>query len=209
MPDLLTRDMLPEFRLAGEALLACRCNNSHSGNLSIRCGDRIVITRTGAMLANLDAGDLVVTSRLPTPSERERASSELAVHLNIYSTTGCRAIAHGHALAAVAVAWTTDRIKLIDVEGAYYFGSVPVLEHVPATADPALGEAVAAVLATEPIVILRGHGAFAAADSLEVAMQRIVSVNDSAELIIKAVQLGLDVEQLAQAPYLNSPRVAK
>jgi L-fuculose-phosphate aldolase len=131
------------------------------------------------------------------------------VHLNIYSTTGCRAIAHGHALAAVAVAWTTDRIKLIDVEGAYYFGSVPVLEHVPATADPALGEAVAAVLATEPIVILRGHGAFAAADSLEVAMQRIVSVNDSAELIIKAVQLGLDVEQLAQAPYLNSPRVAK
>jgi L-fuculose-phosphate aldolase len=95
---------------------------------------------------------------------------------------------------------------LIDVEGAYYFGSVPVVEHVPATATRELGEALAKVLAGEPVVILRGHGVFAASDSLEIAIQRITSVNDSAELIIKAVQLGLDPVQLARAPYLNFPR---
>lgn len=206
MPDLLIRELLPEFRKAGETLLACRCNNSHSGNLSVRCGDRIVITRTGAMLGDLADYDLVVTSLSPTSTERGLASSELAAHLKIYSKTDYRAVAHGHALAAVAVAWTTERVRLIDVEGAYYFGSVPVVEHVPATATRELGEALAKVLAGEPVVILRGHGVFAAADSLEIAIQRITSVNDSAELIIKAVQLGLDLAQLARAPYLGFSR---
>jgi len=203
MVDDIIRQVLPEFQLAGATLAACRCNNSHSGNLSIRRGDRIVITRTGAMLANLVANDLVVTSLNPTDDERCPASTELAVHLKIYERTEFAAVAHGHALSAVAVGWLVDRLEPIDVEGAYYFGSVPVLEHAPATANPELGEALANSLADKPVVILRGHGVFAAGDTLERAMQRVTSVNDSAELIIKAVLLGLDVDRLSKAPYLD------
>jgi len=203
MVDDIVRQVLPEFQNAGRTLLACRCNNSHSGNLSVRRDDRIVITRTGAMLGDLSAGDLLATTPQPTPDERHRASTELPVHLQIYEHTDHLAVAHGHALSAVAAAWLTDELKPIDVEGAYYFGSIPVLEHVPATASPELGQALAAILNEKPIVILRGHGVFAAGDTLERATQRITSVNDSAELFVRATLLRLDTDQLARAAYLD------
>ncbi len=155
------------------------------------------------MLGHLSASDLVETGFAPSDAERDRASSELAIHLKIYERTSHVAIAHGHALSAVAVGWLGDRIKPIDVEGAYYFGEIPVLEHTPATADPSLGEALGAVLRDQPVVVLRGHGVFAGGENLERASQRVTSVNDSAELIITARQLGLDSNSLARAPYLD------
>ncbi len=193
------------FRTAGKLLHASRCNNSHSGNLSIReASNKITITRTGAMLNNLQPQDLVTTSTTPTTEQRTHASSELDIHLKIYKITTHNAIAHGHALSAVAVAWLYEsRIPLIDVEGAYYFGTIPVLEHTPATAHPSLGIALGNILNSDPVVILKGHGVFAVADTLEQAAQRITSVNDSAELIIKATQLGLDPQKLAEKPYLR------
>ena len=155
------------------------------------------------MLGNLAAEDLVTTSLDPTDDERQRASSEIDVHLKIYQRTTHTAIAHGHALSAVAVGWLTDWIVPIDVEGAYYHGGIPVLEYNPATASSVLGEAIGTVLSREPVVVLRGHGVFAGGLTLEQAFQRITSVNDSAELIIKAHQLGLDPHQLANSPYLE------
>jgi L-fuculose-phosphate aldolase len=193
-----------QFAHAGRILHECRCNNSHSGNLSIRDGDDILITRTAAMLSQLTENDLVQTSLNPTDAERRLASSELAVHLKIYSSTEISAIAHAHALSAVAAAWLfEDRLRPIDVEGAYYFGSIPILEHNPATTDPRLGAALANILATDPVVILKAHGVFAVGNTLESAAQRVTSVNDSAELILKAHHLGLNREVLAAKDYLQ------
>ncbi|NOT02203.1 MAG: fuculose phosphate aldolase [Phycisphaerales bacterium] len=202
MPTDLPNELLPQFQSAGESLLSCRCNNSHSGNLSVRRGQQIVITRTGAMLARLTADDLVVTSLSPTPDESTRASSETPAHLEIYRRTSAAAVAHGHALSAVAAGWLTDRLEPLDLEGAYYFNSIPVLEHVPATADASLGQALADLLKKSPVVILRGHGVFAVGDTLESAAQRITSVNDSAELFLRARALGLDTHALRNAPYI-------
>jgi L-fuculose-phosphate aldolase len=203
MSDPLCERLLPAFRLAGETLVACGCNNSHSGNLSQRVDDRVIITRTGAMLARLAADDLVVTSSAPADDERLRASSELVVHLAIYKRTRCGAIAHGHALWAVLAAWLADELKPIDVEGAYYHGPIPVVECVPATASSVLGDALATALAKKPVAIVRGHGVFAIGDDLERAMQRICSVNDSARLVVEAHKLGLNVNELAEKDYLK------
>jgi L-fuculose-phosphate aldolase len=201
--DEVTAKHLSSFQLAGRTLLACRCNNSHSGNLSVRDGARVIITRTRSMLGQLEAHDLVVVDHEPTAEQRARASSELNVHLAIYAQSAHRAVAHGHALAAVAVGWITDRFAPIDVEGAYYFGSVPVIECHPATMHATTAKAVAGALAHAPLVILRGHGVFAGGATLEQAMQRITSINDSAELFIRAQQLGADLDALARKPYLD------
>jgi L-fuculose-phosphate aldolase len=194
-----------EFRLAGETLFACGCNNSHSGNLSIRDGGAVIITRTGAMLHALAPGDLVRTSLSPTDAERQAASTELSVHLAIYRATPSTAIAHGHAPWAVLAGWMTDELRPIDVEGAYYFGSIPVIECVPATASPVLGETLVGALARAPVAIVRGHGVFAVGDTLERAMQRITSVNDSARYYVEAERLGLDLNELAAKRYLRFP----
>lgn len=200
-PSIL--EQLPSFQRGGETLLACGCNNSHSGNLSVRVEDGVVITRTGAMLAALTADDLVRTSMNPTPGTRRRASTELPIHLRIYERTEFTAVAHGHAIWATLAGWFTDQITPIDVEGAYYFGRIPVVECAPATASPIVGDALADAFENVPVAVVRGHGVFAAADSLERAVQRITSVNDSARLVVEARRLGLDVESLAAKPYLR------
>jgi L-fuculose-phosphate aldolase len=205
-PGRVPAEQLEAFIRAGSALLACRCNNSHSGNLSVRLGDEVLITRTGAMLGSLTADDLVTTALAPTDAERRRASTELDVHLAIYAGTPHTAIAHGHALDAVLVGWMVDQFHPIDLEGAYYFGEIPIVECVPATASPVLGQALAAAMASSPVVIVRGHGVFAAADRLERAAQWITSVNDSARLFVEAARSGLDTAALAARPYLEQAR---
>lgn len=214
----LVTQYLPEFQLAGRTLLECRCNNSHSGNLSVRCAnenaasstnpapDTVLITRTGAMLAALGANDVIVTSMMPTPDERVAASTELPVHLAIYEQTSYGSIAHGHAPWAVLAGWMCDELRPIDVEGAYYFGRVPVVECVPATASAKTGAALAKALADVPVVILRGHGMFAVGSRITEAMQRITSVNDSARLFVEARRSGLDTTVLAQKEYLDFGR---
>lgn len=201
--DLLIVEHFPDFQLAGETLLACGCNNSHSGNLSVRIDNQIIITRTGAMLGSLRIDDLVLTSTAPTDADRKIASTELPVHLRIYEKTPFTAIAHGHAVWATLTGWLGDELTPIDVEGAYYFGRIPVIECAPATATPEVGDALAAVFKETPVAILRGHGVFAVGNSIESAMQRITSVNDSARLIVEAHRLGLDVEALRQEKYLR------
>ncbi len=194
---------LPDFQRAGRTLLACGCNNSHSGNLSIRDGETVVITRAGAMLGSLAADDLVVTSPTPTSDETKMASSELPVHLAIYRTTLHAAIAHAHSPWAILAGWLTDALRPIDVEGALYFGCIPVVECVPATASKVTGDALAAALGDSEVAILRGHGVFAGGDCIERAMQRVTSVNDSARLYVEARRLGLDTDELGKKEYLR------
>ena len=45
--------MLEQFSRFGRELFLQGTNSSHSGNMSIRAGDRIFITRCGSMLPNL------------------------------------------------------------------------------------------------------------------------------------------------------------
>jgi ribulose-5-phosphate 4-epimerase/fuculose-1-phosphate aldolase len=106
-------------------------------------------------------------------------------------------------LSAVLAGWLTERFTPIDVEGAYYFGSVPVVECSPATMHAVVAKAVASALANGPLVIVRGHGVFAGGETLEQAMQRITSISDSAELYVRARQLDLDVAALQRKPYLD------
>jgi ribulose-5-phosphate 4-epimerase/fuculose-1-phosphate aldolase len=49
--------MLEQFAGFGRELFLHGVNSSHSGNMSVRAGDRIFITRRGSMLSNLVAGD--------------------------------------------------------------------------------------------------------------------------------------------------------
>ncbi len=196
-------DFLPAFQVAGETLKACDCNNSHSGNLSVRDGKNLIITRTGSMLARLGAADLISTPLSSDLPPTPRTSSELPVHQVLYEKLDCAAIAHGHAIWAVLAGFVWDKLELIDVEGNYYHGAVPVVTCKPATSSPALGEALANAMSDSPVAVLRAHGVFATGDTLEQAMQRICSVNDSARLLVEAHRLGLDVVTLHRSDYLR------
>ena len=79
--------MLKDFAYIGRDLFLSGLNSSHSGNMSIRCGDRIIITRRGAMLGQLTEQDLIETGLTKNDSHIILASTEIGVHRAIYQGT--------------------------------------------------------------------------------------------------------------------------
>jgi L-fuculose-phosphate aldolase len=76
--------MLKDFQRFGRDLFLAGLNSSHSGNLSVRCGDRIVITRKGSMLGHLEEQDLIETGLEKNDGKITLASTEIGVHRSIY-----------------------------------------------------------------------------------------------------------------------------
>lgn len=95
MEDHATTDVpgLAGFRSAGRTLFSLGLVKEAEGNLSTFDGDTLAITRTGAVLADLSAAD-VVMGRLD--GALPDASSDLEVHRNFYRGRGRGAVAHAH-----------------------------------------------------------------------------------------------------------------
>jgi L-fuculose-phosphate aldolase len=72
--------MLDQFQRFGHDLFIRGLVSSHGGNISVRMGDRIIITRTGAMLGHLIERDLIETGLEEDDSNIMLASNEIVVH---------------------------------------------------------------------------------------------------------------------------------
>ena len=88
--------ILSQFQTVGRDLFTRGLVSSHSGNLSIRLGERIIITRRGIMLNCLEEHDLIETGISKNNRSTLLASIELAVHRAIYRETQALAIVHAH-----------------------------------------------------------------------------------------------------------------
>ena len=91
-------DVLESFRSAGRTLFSLGLVRRAEGNLSTFDGRRLLITRTGASLADLGPGD-VLEGTLATPPPD--ASSDLDDHVARYRRHGPGAIAHAHPAGTV------------------------------------------------------------------------------------------------------------
>lgn len=72
--------MLSEFQTVGRDLFTRGLVSSHSGDLSVRQGEHLFITRRGSMLGGLGEDDLVETGLSRNNRATPRASTELALH---------------------------------------------------------------------------------------------------------------------------------
>lgn len=155
-------------------------NDSHSGNMSVRNGDWIWITPTGACADTLEAADLVechIDGRCG-----DRASLDAPLHIEVYRhNPKAQAVIHSH--GAHTVAMTMDGADFVppDFEGQLYFPRVPV---VTIPYDNYVAEApakVAALLAGYRVMVVRGHGVYACAESLNLAYKWTCSLELSAK----------------------------
>ncbi len=142
-------------RLHQEGLVA-----SVFGNLSRRVEGGFEITPTGSFL---DAPSRLVFVSDEGVAEAG-ASSEYRVHLQAYRRTDAEAIVHAHPPYAVALSLSCDTIIPVDSEGKMLLPKIPVVDGEPGTDE--LAEMIAAALVSSPLVIARGHGTFARADTL-------------------------------------------
>jgi L-fuculose-phosphate aldolase len=188
--------LVEEFTRVGRILFDGGLNNSHSGNMSVRLGDKVVITRRGAMLGELAADDLVDIGLAEDDSGIALASTEVKVHRAVYTATSHLAIVHTHPRTAIALSMDRDFLVPIDEEGRYYFKRIPVLSIKTSIGSDELERELPTLLKDYPIVMVRGHGAFAVGGNLEEGLQVTHALEWSCDILLRCLTLGMKEEDL-------------
>ncbi|TDA70471.1 MAG: aldolase [Clostridia bacterium] len=187
-----------EFALVGRDLFASGLISSHGGNLSVRMGDRVLITRRGAMLAHLTDEDIIETGLHKNDSGVALASSEIIVHRAIYRQTNALAVVHAHPLCAVTLSLYQDTLVPVDSEGSYLLHQVPVVAAAMTIGSEEVASLVAPVLASYRVVVVRGHGSFAVGQFLEEAWQWTSALEASCQILYRVKLLGQPIKEYRQ-----------
>ncbi|MDI6814785.1 MAG: aldolase [Dehalococcoidales bacterium] len=175
--------ILSQFQTIGHDLFTRGLVSSHSGNLSIRLGERIIITRRNSRLGCLDEHDLIETGISRNDRSTPLASRELAVHRAIYRETQALAIIHAHPPHAIALSLTETEIVPSDAEGLSIVGRVPVLGWHMKVRVGGLANIIAQALNQHRIVMVHGHGSFAIGQLLEEAYNFTTALEESCQVI--------------------------
>ncbi|WP_030931238.1 class II aldolase/adducin family protein [Streptomyces sp. NRRL S-646] len=153
-------------RLGAEGLLI-----GTAGNVSVRVGERVAITATGAVLAELTAdqvtlvdldGRIVGGTLEPT--------SELDLHLGVYRRYGTGAVVHTHAPMATALSLVLDELPCVHYQLLALGGTVRVAPYAT-FGTPELAESVLAALEGRSAALMANHGALTHAPTLDKAVE--------------------------------------
>jgi len=172
----------------GRSLFDRRLTFGRTGNISVREGDRALLTPTGASLGALDPDQLSVIDALtgdhvggPKPSK------EAFLHAAVYrARPAAGAVVHTHSTYSVAVSVLAD----VDAEDvlppltAYYVmrvGRLPLLPyHAPG--DDALGPAAEHAARGNHAFLLSNHGPVVAGGDLATAADALEELEETARL---------------------------
>ena len=178
------QDLYLRFREVGEDLFAQGLISATAGNFSLRQGDGFWITRSGVRKNRLRPSDLLFAGLEPDPERDRGASIELIIHREVYRRTDAAALVHAHPRTAVALSLHEDAIRPLDHEGKLVLGEVLVLAPESVSASPEAAAAVAEGLSHRPVVMLRGHGAFARGKDLFEAYARLTVLEEAAQILL-------------------------
>ena len=153
-------------RLAAEGLVT-----GTSGNVSARAGERVAITPTGAVLAELEAGDVTVVDLDGSVREGSLApTSEADLHLGVYGRYQAGAVVHTHAPMATALSCVVDEVPCVHYEMLRLGGPVPVAPYAT-FGTPELAANVLDALEGRTAVLMANHGAVTYAADVDAAVE--------------------------------------
>jgi len=175
--------ILSQFQAVGRDLFISGLVSSNNGNLSIRLGDRLIITRRGCRLGCLEEHDLIETGISKNDRSTPLASTELAVHRAIYQTTPALAIIHAHPPHAIALSLTETEVVPNCAESLSTVGRVPVLGWHMEVRPGGLADIIAQALTQHRIVMVHSHGSFAIGQLLEEAHNYTTTLEESCRVI--------------------------
>lgn len=180
------------FQEIGRDLFARGLVSSHTGNLSIRLGDNLIITRRGSQLGCLQEQDLIETGIFKNDRLTPLASTELAVHRAIYRTTSALAVIHAHPPHSIALSMKEREIVPNSAEGYNTVGVVPVLGRDMEVKPGGMADIIAEALKKSRIIMVHGHGTFATGQLLEEAFNYTTALEENCQVIclLKTMETG-------------------
>lgn len=174
--------MWREMAKFGKKLVDHGLVESHFGNISVRTGSKMLITRSGFALDEINENSVVEVD-IDKPSSLDMiASSESLVHRMIYKNTSALAIIHAHCPFAIIESLLAegDIIVPIDSEGQYFLHEIPIVKGGIGT--PELAKNTADALRDHKGAIVSGHGTFAIGKMLEEAYVNTTQIEHSCKL---------------------------
>ena len=175
--------MYSDFVKYGKMLWQAGLIHMTSGNLSVRKGSVLYVTRTGSLLGDLSAAD-IVTVNLENTLRDVGASSETPVHRAIYlANPDIKSVVHAHPPYATALSWETESIQPLDSD-SLYIPEIPVLTDCPyGEGSVCIAEQFPKLLGTHTVAMIRGHGAFSIGSDLRQAASRISMMENQCRLL--------------------------
>jgi len=171
-----------EFKKIGEDVFSSGLVDSHSGNLSVRLGQKLVVTRSGSMLGRLGISDLVEVYL--KDEVLHGASIETVVHRAIYNGTAAKAVVHVHPPFVVCLSPKMEKLMPYDGEGQYYFpGGIPVAVVSDTIGSSEVARVIPPLFSSSPVVAVPGHGTFAIGKDLKEALKYTTAAEHAARNI--------------------------
>ncbi|WP_069771401.1 class II aldolase/adducin family protein [Streptomyces sp. LUP30] len=153
-------------RLGAEGLLI-----GTAGNVSVRAGDLVAVTATGAVLARLTPDQVTVVDLDGTVVAGDlQPTSELELHLGVYRRYGVGAVVHTHAPMATAVSCVLDELPCIHYQLLALGGTVRVAPYAT-FGTPELAASVLTALDGRSAALMANHGAVTHGATLDDAVE--------------------------------------
>ncbi len=195
MADPAWSALVAELCSAGRSLVAAGLVLGSGGNLSARApgGDVVAVTARGTWLDRLTPTDfsLVRLADGVVVGGAAAPSTELALHVECYrARPDVTAVVHVHPQLSVLLTALGHPIRLLTTDHVAYVREVRVAPYRhPGT--PELATEAAALLADGcDCVVLSRHGCSVVADSVEMALRRVLNLEEAARLTHAALLLG-------------------
>ncbi|MFD7024660.1 class II aldolase/adducin family protein [Promicromonospora sukumoe] len=174
---------------AGRQLVEAGLSPGSSGNVSVRDGDRVLISGTGTSLGRLTPDGIAEVGLDGTHLGGARFSKETPLHTAFYRREdGYRAVVHVHSPHAVALAclepWAAhNAIPPLTPYFVMRVGQTPLLPYRH-PGDPALGDDLLAAPWPLRAALLANHGAVVAGASLDEAVDRATELEEACRIAL-------------------------
>lgn len=188
--------MTTELTAARRELIACAreihargLSHGSTGNISVRVGERMLVTATGSALATVTDDELSLLDLAGTHLDGPAPSKEAFLHTAMLrARPEAQAVVHTHSTHATAVSALAglDAESALPPLTAYFVMKVGRLPLLPFFAPGASGYAHVAEEAarTSAALLLRNHGPIAAGPTLRAALETIEEIEETARLAL-------------------------
>jgi L-fuculose-phosphate aldolase len=190
MPELSAQAEREQVAAACRHLAATGLVSRTGGNVSVRAGEGLAVTPTGAELATLDPADVTLVDLDGRLIDGDLApTSELDMHLAVYDRYGAGAVVHTHAPVSTALSCVLDELPCVHYEMLMLGGPVRVAPY-ETFSTPALAAAAVEALDGRTAALLANHGTIAFGTDLDAAMRATELLEWAATVYWRAAQIG-------------------
>lgn len=161
-----------------------------SGNVSVRDGDHVAVTATGARLDALTTDQITLVDLDGAVVGGGLApTSEIDLHLGAYRRYDTGAVVHTHAPNATALACVLDEVPCIHYEMLALGGAVPVAPY-RTFGTTELADVVLDALQGRPAALMANHGTLVHAGDLSGALHLTELLEWCCALYVRAAAAG-------------------